>query len=191
MDKKDFEWMVKLIDVFTDIRICTALLMVTSIFLICNYCKKIYLNHDWELIIAFICLYTLFILTVKGIIYIFSQVKHTKDINDCKIYRLNIIFNEIDNSKGYYKNFVERLLLILLYKHKLKSFAIHEFLPYIKDVHPHQVQNVINKLCQNSYPYIDDKILQIKNGKYNFYECVWKELKKYEKSGVLNSENTI
>ena len=58
-------------------------------------------------------------------------------------------------------------------------------------LHPHQVQNVINKLCQNSYPYIDDKILQIKNGKYNFYECVWKELKKYEKSGVLNSENTI
>ena len=101
----------------------------------------------------------------------------------CKINRLNEIFNEIDIIKGSYKYHHEKLLITEIYQKKLKTFSANE-LNIVKSYELYKLQNMLNDLCAKN-GYYDSSILHLKGGKYSFYNCVWQELKHYEKNGII------
>ncbi len=182
--KNDFDW-IKIFDKITDWKICLSICMTCGVLLCLIYMNEIQLLYLYKLIIFIIFVLSCFYSLIRFILFMKNIVNKRNSTNKCRLTRLQDIFTMLDYKKTY-KYIAERLIITEAYNHQKKQFTAKDIFSYFPSYDPMGIQNILNNLSENTYALIDDKILLFKDGKYNFYKCIWEELKKYKKNGLFD-----
>ena len=188
MTNNNFDWL-KLIDKIKDTTICVAILISAFIIILLNQYNIIQVKSSWHVILILLFLFTFCVLSVKLINILSIKFNNFRYDSKSKINRLNDIFYEVDTTKRTYKYSNKRALIIIIYNNGLKTFSTKEVLGIINGrIELYYLQEILNDLC-NKTGYSDNSIIKLDGGKYKFYSCIWKELEKYEKNGIISNSN--
>lgn len=183
--KNDLDW-IKIFDKITDWKICLSICMTCGVLLCLIYTDKIQLSYFYKLIIFIIFVLSCFYCLIRFILFIINIINKHNSIDKCRLTRLQDIFTML-NCKNTYEYIKERRIITIAYNHRKRQFTANDIYSYLPNCNPMDIQNVLNDLCKNTHPLIDNKVILFKDGKYNFYNCIWKELKSYQKNNLFES----
>lgn len=177
------------LELLKDWKIALATTIATMILLILDIKHIINCEQNILVLIIGLFVYSLTILLLSFIPYLYKFFKNKTYECESKMNRLKKIFCDFRTYEDFYlkqyKYEKERELLINLYNDNVQSFNVN----YIKNKFQHTSnfqEETLNILIYSTNNYTDNKLIKFDKGKYTIDDAVWKELKKYKENGLFD-----